>query len=120
MRKRGIGAKRVEPSRAICPLVKSDDICEAYIDYKTVSCASPSDSYTLTRECLKCGNQGSTRLLKDQSTQNMSSDASTRECWSSGKKTREQSTQTAVHWPLSVNSWTAIHLFYVKLYYAPT
>jgi len=66
-----IGAERVEPSKAICPLVKSEDVCEAYMDNESVSRASSSNSYTLPRECFQCGNHGSTRPLKDQAIQTM-------------------------------------------------
>ena len=52
-----------------CPIVKRDNFCEAFMDSETASCASLGDSYTLTRECLKCGNHGNTHPLKDQSTQ---------------------------------------------------
>ena len=50
-----------------CPIVKSDDFCEAYMDSETASWPSPCDSYTLTRECC----HGSTHPLRDQSTQTM-------------------------------------------------
>ena len=108
-----IVAEKVEPLRPLVALEKPrgpaikedqlvaiDNVCEAYIDSEseTASCASPSDSYTLTQKCSKCGTHRSTHPLKDQLTQTMTLVALGRECLHCGKYTnlrpRDRSTQT--------------------------